>query len=798
MRPLAPRKANWLDYRPLFWCALAAMTGIALAWHVSIPAAVWLAAGAAVLLLSAMARQRALCLLLCAGTLYGTLAADRMALVPNGQIRDGEPPTVRGILTDLSRGPSDRQPAVLLAQGRLTPDGWRRHTGRYGMHVEASARAGDLVEVSGALHRPLPPTNPGGFDARLYWLRRRAGAVLVPHARGFTRLARTPPRGWEAGAQQARRWIWAVNRATLSPAAAAITNSFLIGETPADAAGTTAEVAAHFRDSGTIHLLVVSGTQVMLVLGVFVGLGWRFFRLRVLFWGLGGLALGGYYLLTSGDAAVSRAAVMGAVFILGLSLKREPDGQNCLGAAALVLLALDPLTLFDAGFQLSCAAAWSLMRLAPAIYEVLQPHRATVTEAGTTHSPLFLAHQSLAGAVAGCLAAHLAVTPILALHFQRASWAGLLANLPMVFVATVLMALAPLHLFLTGLGCSRLAGLVEWTAGALDGGARLFSAPPLGSVEVFPTPAWLLPLCLAGVALPSWLPRSRMRKGLAVAGLAALLLLAERLPAAPPARPTVRALDVGQGDAVLLQAPDGAAILVDGGGSPDPEFDVGEKIVLPALRVLRIAALDAVVLTHPHEDHAGGLAAVVERLPVRLFVESGATSDAPGYRRLQAALRRKRTQRWRAQAGERIQVRSSVLTVLGPLPGAATGSDDLNNGSLVLRWDCAGSRVLLAGDAEREAENALLSWGPELRANVLKMGHHGSESSTQARWLEAVQPRAAVLSCGRDNRFGHPAAGTLKRLQAAGAVVGRTDQDGMVTLRLDGGRVEVERYLAGR
>jgi competence protein ComEC len=606
---------------------------------------------------------------------------------------------------------------------------------------------------------------------------------VEPHARGYQPLGRDEGPPWERWARQTRERILAVNRATLSPLAAGIAGDFLIGDPEPPDPDLADHVTGVFRASATIHLLVVSGTQVTLVLGPFIWLGRRWHGARFLFWLAGCGILAAYFLLTDRDPPVARAGVMGLVLMAGLALERELDLENCLGFAALVLFVFQPLLLFDIGFQLSFAAVWALVRLAPSLYHALKPP--PLPEGRRTGLPRAMLHVA-AGAAAACAAAHLGVAPILAMQFQQSSWSGILANVPMGFAGGRFIYLAIAH---AGLGCCGipvLAPLVEWHAAELYGWARFFAAAPFGAAPAFPFPAWLLPLSLAGIAAPSLAARlgagpagsarARVRTLALAAVLGGGLFLLERLPAPPPPLPTLRALDVGQGDALLLQAPDGTALLVDAGPP--------RARVAAALRALRVPALDAVLVSHPHADHIGGLPEVLEALPVGALLHSAATGDSGEWRRVLATAAARGIPVLEPRPGERLRLRKTFLTVLGPLPvDPASGGDAANEQSLVVRWDAGGARFLLAGDVEQGAERTLLRWGPELRADVLKVAHHGSRSATGMEWLRAVRPRAAVISCGRENRHGHPAEETLLRLELAGVPVARTDLGGTITVQ---------------
>ena len=739
---------------------------------------------AGILLFSVGLRTTGALVLLAA--VLGLRAAFAVAAPALPGIRDGSPVTLRGVVEHRPMG------SLLETSARLTPDGWATLSARFGVPGDYPFRDGQILEVSGIVRRPPPPTQPGDRSLRLDWLRRGVYYVVEPRSAGIRVLGAATAPPWRQASETARRRLLGANRRTLTLTAATIANDFLIEDTESPDPGLTRAVRDAFRSSGTIHLLVVSGTQVALALLPFLLLGWHFYRARLLFWTAGAAALLSYYLITDGDPAVARAAVMGAALVLGLALNRKPDLENCLGGAALVLMVAQPLVMFDIGFHLSFAAAWSLSRLAPTIAAALGP---TPEPPEAPRSWFYGVHRALAGAVAVSVAAHLAVAPILGYHFQQSTWSGILANLPAGATAMHFVYTAIAHAILSLLGITVLAPLVEWGAGSLYGAALFFSRPPFGAGPVYPPPLWLLPVCLVALAIPSWLPRGRAWTLGAVTALVALLVLSERTPAAAPATPTLQALDVGQGDALLLRAPDGASVLIDSG---PPGAGRGGSGLIRALRALRIPRLDAVVVTHPHLDHIGALPEVLSQIPVGMLIHPPTADSSEAWLRALDGAYRRRIPVLVPEPGDRIAVGSTRLTVLGPIEAPESTPDETNEQSLVLRWEAGGARVLLTGDVEEDAERALLGWGPELRADVLKVAHHGSAGSTGDAWLRAVAPRCALISCGRGNRFGHPAPAVLERLRAADVPCLRTDRDGMITVSIDRDRIRIHGYATGQ
>jgi competence protein ComEC len=326
----------------------------------------------------------------------------------------------------------------------------------------------------------------------------------------------------------------------------------------------------------------------------------------------------------------------------------------------------------------------------------------------------------------------------------------------------------------------------------LDGVARLAASVPGGVLPIAPTLTTALGAGLAAVLV---VRGTAARRGapwyVAAAGTAVFALW---LPLLVPATGDLEmhVLDVGQGDAIALRTPRGRWILVDA-GRRWRGGDAGRRMVIPYLR-RRGGALALFVLSHPHDDHAGGASSVVRALRPRVWWEPAFVTVSPGYREALAAVRIVGTAWSRVSPGKKFSLDGVSLTVLAPDSAWTAAQDDANETSVVVRVEHGRTRFLLTGDAERDEEAWLLShYRPdELAADVLKLGHHGSRTSSSAALLDAVAPRLAIASVGAGNGYGHPAPETLGALLQRGIAALRTDLDGTVVVRSNGRELSVE------
>jgi competence protein ComEC len=603
---------------------------------------------------------------------------------------------------------------------------------------------GQRIEVEARLDRPLGFRNPGTFDYAERLLRRGIAVVGTVRAERIVALdEREPP--WPA---RLKRKAVAAMRDALPPVSAALLAGLLLGERT----DLPADVDAAFRRAGVYHVLAVSGFNVALVASTV----WALLALaraprRVA--ALGALVVVvGFAAVAGPQPSVLRATLMAVLVLLALLLEREASVLNGLALAAVVILAVRPADLHDPGFQLSFAATAGIV-LAP------------------------MPRGRLAAAVAVSAAAQLAVLPISLAHFNQLSTIGVLANLgvvPLAGLATVLGLVA----VAAGLVSEALAGWLfaaAWPILLLLRGVVAAAAAVPGAVIHVPAPG---PLAIAGyvgalaLGLSAWRLREtrlRLARRLAIGAiaLAAASVLVASWPALRPAdgRLRITVLDVGQGDAIVVEGPDGRTVLVDAGAGGPYRLDAGERVVAPFLWNRGILRLAAVVVTHEDADHAGGMAAVRERFTVR--------------------------ERWdgAAEAGP-LALGGAVITPL------ATAAEGRNDAARVLRVDFGLVTVLLASDVEAAGEHALVASGAPLGATVLKVPHHGSRTSSGAGLLAAVHPSVAVVSVGGRNLYGHPDPGVLARLAATGADVYRTDHDGAILLETDGRALTITRWAS--
>jgi competence protein ComEC len=780
---------RWLE-APLVPLAGATALGIATSAWIATPAWSLLCAGALALGLTSLALALGATRLATAGLL--------LLAVLLGVVRAISDPLPADHIARVAFGPR------VSVEGRLAeePVRWSADRTRLLIDLDGLRDGLDLRTVSGriqvTLYGETPPVgegqrvaldlklspprafkNPGAFDYPAFL--RREGILLVGSGRADSLVALTaddPP--WPVWV---KRWAVSTTAGHLPATSAALLGGLLLGEKT----GLPPEASEAFRRAGVYHILAVSGFNVaLLASSVFFVLSTLGVPRRVTAV-VAGAALVGFALVVGGQASVLRATVMGLLLLGALLLDRESQLMNALALAVLLLLAWRPGDLGEPGFQLSFAATAGIIHLAPPLTSWLIGKR----------WPGWLA-----APMAVSLGAQAAVTPVMLVHFNQLSLIGIVANLvvvPMAAVGTTLGMLALLTAAVSAWAADVLFQALWPLLLALRAAVWVAARVP-GAMVHLPAPSWaaIAAWCVALALLP-YLGSRRWIRATVMVSLALVLGLSIWPWVAPDnGRLRVTFLDVGQGDAILVELPEGQRLLVDGGPGGNQRLDVGERVLAPFLWNRPTQRLDVVALTHPDSDHSGGLRAVLTRFGVREFWENGRWIT--GTEETLRAVERSGACRRTLVAGQRLWLGSALLTVLNPdgsRPLDDPPPEGQNEESLVLRLDWRGFSLLLTGDLGGPGEERLLADHAPVRALALKVGHHGSRYSSTGAFLDAVEPAVAIISVGARNSFGHPTPEVLGRLEAAGARIYRTDRDGAVILETDGITLSITRWASG-
>jgi competence protein ComEC len=715
--------------------------------------------------------------------------------------------------------------------------------------------AGDEVMVVTQARLPLVYRDAGAFDRREFLARQNIHLVATLRASSLLEKTgtATPSLHIRLAKLRGRLRQRLDSMFPQSPEVAGILKSMLLG----DRSFLDRAESIDYQKTGVFHVLVIAGLHVG-ALAFF--LFWMARELRLPAW-LAAIciltALFAYVLVVEQRPPVLRAGLMAGILVLSTLFFRRLELLTSAAIAALVLLLADPKELLDTSFQLSflaigCIAAialpWMESRTQPLSHGLrawrdvtrdvmysprivqfrldiralckwlasLLPQRATrIAQDATIRG--FAWTLRLVELFALSLVLQFGMSPLMAQGFHRITVIGPIANLAVVPLTGVIVPLGFL-----GLGASMLVPqlgrafsvplllLVQLQTYLVSA----FSRVPHSSYRVPGPPLWLMLVFFAAALALAFSFRSQRKWSSSVSqvSLLALMLLTLLIATSPfrifaePGSLEVTMMDVAQGDSILVISPRGSTLLIDGGGAfqgfrgreehlgPDP----GEDAVSAYLWSRGIRELDAVALTHAHQDHIGGLTAVLQNFQVKRLL-LGRESSAPAQVQLETLAASLGIPVEHERKGRSFDWDGVRVTFLWPeISPDEVAPTAKNNDSLVLRLEYGQRSFLLPGDAEKQVEYTMLSENDArlLHADVLKVGHHGSKNSTMPQFLAAVDPQIAVISAGEDNPYGHPSPGLLQRLEQSGARILRTDRDGAVQVVTNGRNLRVNCYVA--
>ncbi len=653
-------------------------------------------------------------------------------------------------------------------------------------------RAGDIVKITGSVSRPLPARNPGEFSFQTYLLAR--GIRAVTYAQNIEKIRSGSAFSFKRLSFHLRDAFISVYNETLPHSYSTMLTAFIFDS---QAVYIPREIVDIFRRAGILHLMVASGAQISLLLGICLcltklpvkqGIVFKLSVASVSF-----LFLLAYTFMTQGGFSILRAFIMGCVLLIALTAERDYNTTDALFYSALLIIILHPLALLDAGFQLSFAATFGIIYLSPKFYALFKkkfkkPSRTTIF---------------FAMIVFVTISVHLFVAPFIIFYISALSAFWLVTNLIALPLAGFLVPLG----FLTGLAGTASLFLAKLPASVcgfflyiIYGAVKLVAAIPFGMFEIArPSPIFYASYYFAIVYFAERDFFLKKFHFLTPARASLLLLVLNFLPAGKPhivpAPLKVVFFDIGQGDSALIEAPDGAHILIDGGGSGHGQSaNPGERTLVPYMKREGIRRIDLAVLTHPHRDHLEGLLAVLNERHVNQLLYSSLSCDQPFCDALQSLIQNKKIKTLKAVRGTKFAVGKGVtLTVLHPdIKPLSDTQSDIDNNSVAVLLQYKNVRFLFPGDIYKDGENSLLKSGAYLRADVLKAPHHGSRHSSTLPFLRMLKPRITVISCGRRNVFRHPSKQTLQNLSLSRSLIYRTDTNGAVIVETDGEKIWAE------
>ena len=744
----------------------------------------------------------------------------------------------------------------LRATGRVTIVATFRNAASEAEYRALQLHYGTRIRISTTLDRTGNYRNPGVSSLADYLDRNNYDASgIVKSATSITRLGDTRVFPLFARLYQWRERLQRAIDARFAPETAGTLDAALLG----NRYNLSQSASERFREGGTFHVLVISGLHISFIGGLAYLVIRRVTRRRVLQFVLPAAVVWSYSIAVGAEASVVRAALMFTFAGVASITFRSSTSLNALGAAALVLLVHSPKELFDPGFQLTFLSvlaivviAWPLLQNLAAIGS-WYPSRATpyppacgrtlisfcellfwserawqrhLSRSSHTYrlfkvtAALWLERyhvqrclRYLFGAVLVSVSVQLMLSPLMIVYFHRLSFASLLLNVVVSVLLAVLVAVALAALLIAPVSAAlaaplfKLADAINWLmVHSVDPFARLnFRLPEYSGRAACLYAVYYLPLIVLVVALSHWRPLALSsvrncrlhRFVLATVAfqtlLIALLVLHPLSSARTDSNLRVDFLDVGQGDSALVTMPDGTTLLVDGGGNIfDTTRRIGETVVSEYLWWRGLDKLDYVLVTHADADHIDGLNDVLKNFTVGNALIARAPANDPEFAKFAETLKRTNTAPAMLQAGDVIHFGAVELGVLWPPAGGETST---NNDSVVLRLKLGERAILLTGDIEKQAERSLVDSGQTLRADVVKVPHHGSKTSSTQGFVHAIAAQFAIISVGQHSMFGHPHQEVIKRWKDNGTGVFTTGECGTITITTNGTDLNVSKFI---
>lgn len=716
----------------------------------------------------------------------------------------GEPVVLEGVLTEdaaLREGGGAslqlRARRVIAQPGAFDVDGGVALSvaGTPDPSAVGAWRRGRTIRAPVLLRRPARYMNDGIADAERAAMRRglavvgtvKSGALVEIAARGSPLdelMARARQRARAAIAAALHR----------DPLSAGVVTAILIG----DRGGLPADIERRMQRAGTYHVIAISGGNIAL----FALLAWSAYRLLLRSRRLavcGAMAtIAAYGLLVGSGASVGRAVLAALLFFFATLIAHRAPPLNVIAVVGAMFLIWDPLAVVDLGFLLSFGATAGIVLAVPRWIPAVDAHLSPLCSSSLTRR----AALSIVAMMAATAAAEIALLPIQAAAFQRVTVAGLALNLVAIPAMAVTQIAGMAILACAALEADALlavaAAIARLAARALVHSSSLVDIAPWLTWRVATPPDWLLAIYLCACVMLAWRRAPRIAGGVAgvatAAGVAIAMSAADRVPA--DGRLRLSMFDVGQAEALLLTLPSGRSVLIDAAGPPG-RFDIGDRVLVPAIAARGVTRLDAFALTHADLDHVGGAPAVIADLQPSRILEGIAMPRQPERNAVVEAALARGASIESLRAGSGIMLDGVLLDVLHPPPPDWERQSVRNDDSLVIDVRFGAVSILLMGDTGEPVEAAIAGRLTHASLRILKAGHHGSRTSTSQAFIDAVRPDAALISVGRANMYGHPSPTVLARLRRRGMPIFRTDQDGQVDVVTDGRTVQITAH-AGR
>lgn len=708
----------------------------------------------------------------------------------------GRPVAVKGIVSRDPQTIKDKTRLILDVRSiQLTQHIELTTRGRLMVSLREDARVaaayGDELILYGQIYAPRNERNPGEFDfAKYLAIQDIYGQMHLREAQQVEATGRSEANPiLKNFIHPIKHYVLDLNRSTLSPLSASILTGLLVGER----GDIPSEVLEYFSTSGTIHILSISGLHIVFITALLFGV-FSFLRLRYawrVYMTLICLLI--YMGVADFIPSVVRAGIMTGMVLIGTLLERRGNIINSLFVALIIILFMQPLALFDIGLQLSFTAVLSIVLVYPKLEDFCRHF-------GLFKSGEMNLTEKIIALLLVSIAAQIGTIPFTAFYFYKIPLIALAANVLVV----------PLSSFVMGIGfVSAIVGTfsmmaAQWFANVNELSilimvkiAEWSSKIPLAYIEFYRMNLWSMFLFYLILAYFLLWKNIKVRKYGLICALGFTVALVWKPVVFPEKGLQLIFLDVGQGDAAVIRTPENKTILVDAGDCGG-NMDQGEKVVAPFLRKIGVGRIDYLIMSHPHDDHIGGIDYVLKHFEIGEVIDPGQFYRSDVYFSILSQIHKRNIPRRIVRAGDMLAIDNEVeLYFMHPqkpyVSANAAAPFNTNNASAVFQLRYRGVRALFMGDAEHASLKELENYSEILQSDILKVGHHGSWNATSQTFISKVQPRFAVISCGEFNKFNHPSPSVVRDLTLSGARIYRTDIEGAVIFKTEENGINSQR-----
>jgi len=641
----------------------------------------------------------------------------------------------------------------------------------------------DTVNGMGELKKLNSVRNPGEFNFKSFYERQHIFGRIFLDKEKPIQIRSGSPKSNHLSIKKVQTSI----RTTIQSSTDSTTAGLLLALILGDKSTIDENLKNDFAETGVIHVLAVSGLHVgyiLIILSILtsmLSIPWGWNKLVII------LGLIFFCFLTGLKPSVIRASMMAALYILSPVINRPASVWNIIGFVAIFLLLIEPLYITDLGFILSFAAVISIIYFYN-LFERILPNQI---------NPKFIQNSGIKfvwGLFLVSLSAQIGTLPITAYYFHKIPIISLIANVIIVPIIGVIVVIGFIIL-----GCSfspqlaSIAGESAWFfQKVISWFAEFFSSFKYSSIPVQKVDS--VDVALYGFLISGlFLIFQKAYRGKGIISFLLLMNLGVFTTITAP-KTQILFMDVGQGDAALVQYSNGKTMLIDAGNRNRRE-DWGERVVIPVLNHLGVNKLDWVMMSHPHADHIGGLVSLVEEIPADTLIDTYAGYGSWTYNHLVERYTELGTIIKRPKIGEITQISPlEAIRYFAPDSASSTHHHNVNNASIVCQLLIGEKTILFTGDLEHEGDEDLIRFGDKLKSDILKVGHHGSITSTTPQILSLIQPEMAVVSVGHGNKFSHPSPIVMDRLMKQNITIHRTDQSGALWLSSDGNEFKVKSW----